>query len=60
MFDSINHSKKMVAKQIIKKDFGPKTHLKIPSETYSQFLKRTNYCFKNAYMQDSDCYLNDF
>ena len=37
-----------------------KAHLKTPRETYSQFLKRYNYCFINAYMQDSDCYLNDF
>ena len=37
-----------------------KAHLKAPRETYSQFLKRYNYCFKNAYMQDSDCYLNNY
>ena len=60
MSDSTIHSKKIVAKQTIKEEFGLKAHLKIPRETYSQFLKRNNYCFKNAYMQDSDCYLNDF
>ncbi len=60
MFDSPNYSKQMIAKQIKKGISGSKSPLKMPSETYSQFLKRTNYCFKNAYMQDSDSYLNDF
>ncbi len=60
MSDSSIHSKKIITKQIIKEIFDSKAHLKTPSETYSQFLRRTNYCFKNAYMQDSDCYLNNF
>ena len=50
----------MIAKLSIKEPFDSKLDLAIPNETYSQFLKRTNYCFKNAYTQDSDCYLNDF
>ena len=60
MFKSTNQSEKMIAKLAIREPFDSKPDLAIPSETYSQFLKRTNYCFKNVYMQDSDCYQNDF
>ena len=55
MNDSSFYSTQLVDETII-----AKAHLKAPKETHSQFLKRYNYCFKNAYMQDSDCYLNDF